>query len=124
MNGLTTWLPVNAPRFSRARPSDPEAVRSRSVADSIHVLELVDCRHVLLGGQLVDQGVLWSHDRIRHSESRVGAGREHLQRQAVMRPAAGKSISTPSDRPIQLRCMRFTRSGHSRSSSASKSSSA
>ena len=37
----------------------------------------------------------------------------------------GKSISTPSERPIQFRCMVFTESGHpSRLSSSSSSSSA
>ena len=33
-------------------------------------------------------------------------------------PATGRSNSAPSDRPIQFRCITFTRSGHSRSSSA------
>ena len=95
-----------------------------SVSPAARCAQLLDRLALGVGGELVDERMLGRHDGVGHAETGVGPGGEDPHRQASGRPSTARSNSAPSERPIQLRCMVLTRSGHSRSSRAARSSSA
>jgi len=78
---------------------------------------------VSIGHELRNQRVLWCEHGVGHAEAGVRARGEDLD--LDLRPAGmAKRNWAPSDRPIQFRCIVLTRSGQSRPSRASSSSSA
>ena len=122
MNGLTTWLPVNAPRLPSAAGS-PSAMRSMSVSAAARVRNsstATRCSAVVSSSTSGCSGA-----RTAYVMPKLVSGRVVNTRTVRSgRPSTGRSNSAPSDRPIQLRCMVLARSGHSRPSRASRSSSA
>ena len=90
--------------------------------------KLVDQATRLFGGAVRRtsiEGMLGRKHDIRHAKAGIRPRREHLDRDArVDGPATARRKRAPSERPIQLRCMVFTRSGQSRLSRASSNSSA
>ena len=71
---------MKAPRLSSAAAS-PSAMRSISVCGGRPAAQLVDGRALLVGGELVDQGMLGRQHGVGHAEAGVGAGGEDPERQ-------------------------------------------
>ena len=128
MNGLTTDEPVKAPRLARLAEPDSDirsmsveaAARARSAATSSA------CSGVVSSSTSGCSGATTAYVMPNEVSGRVVKTRRASRSPPSdpSRPSTTRSNSAPSDRPIQLRCMVLTRSGHSSSSSPASSSSA
>ena len=109
--GLTTWRPVKTPSFSFSSRSTAECAAARvldhlglalGAGDEVGTERVPGCEHEEGGAE--DRPAAWVEDR-----------------DLVVEFPDAEDEPAPSLRPIQLRCMARTRSGHDSSSAISSS---